>query len=483
MDLKKCYLLEDLFPKSFADYEERSYGILFYNITNKDSYDSNHAVIFRDKINNLSETLKDIISFYHERGINPTIYQSTQDSGYFGEIKEELCKAGFDSWLEEQRFMVLKEENTIVPNEKLVVKKTEKWDDSLVQIFLEAEEPWEIEVVKRALCNPNTVLWVVYLEEKPIGFLYCLMDGDICRGNYVLVSKQHRNVGAGRTLTYHYVRWCKENGIRIVFHWPDGEHPEKIYYDAGFRYVETVHAGRASYRNNERLHNILKNKKVIFFDVGYTLDYPASGDWMFTKKFYEVLGDKLNGIDSDIVSKARDYALTYLENNHLVNGIEEEYKQFHRFYSDIVKYLGIEVSAEDIDAIAKDRVTNMNNYVVYEDALCVVKELSQTHKLGIISDTWPSIDNQLKAIGVYDYFSTFTYSCDLGVFKPNEKMYLDALQKCGCKPEETVFIDDSVRNLEGAETLGITPILIAANSAADVETKYYKIHSLSELLQ
>ncbi len=70
MDLKKCYLLEDLFPKSFADYEERSYGILFYNITNKDSYDSNHAVIFRNKINSLSETLNDIISFYHENNVS-----------------------------------------------------------------------------------------------------------------------------------------------------------------------------------------------------------------------------------------------------------------------------------------------------------------------------------------------------------------------------------------------------------------------------
>ena len=57
------------------------------------------------------------------------------------------------------------------------------------------------------------------------------------------------------------------------------------------------------------------------------------------------------------------------------------------------------------------------------------------------------------------------------------------LQQCGCKPEETVFIDDSVRNLEGAEALGIIPILRAENSAADVETKYNKIHSLSELLQ
>lgn len=35
------------------------------------------------------------------------------------------------------------------------------------------------------------------------------------------------------------------------------------------------------------VHEILKEKKVIFFDVGYTLDYPASGDWMFTQKFIE----------------------------------------------------------------------------------------------------------------------------------------------------------------------------------------------------
>ena len=30
---------------------------------------------------------------------------------------------------------------------------------------------------------------------------------------------------------------------------------------------------------------LLKTKKAVFFDVGYTLDYPASGDWMLTNKF------------------------------------------------------------------------------------------------------------------------------------------------------------------------------------------------------
>ena len=39
--------------------------------------------------------------------------------------------------------------------------------------------------------------------------------------------------------------------------------------------------------------DLLKNKEVIFFDVGYTLDMPASGDWMFTNRFLELAGEKL----------------------------------------------------------------------------------------------------------------------------------------------------------------------------------------------
>ena len=33
---------------NLANYEERDYGILFYNIDKKNSYDSNHAVIYKN---------------------------------------------------------------------------------------------------------------------------------------------------------------------------------------------------------------------------------------------------------------------------------------------------------------------------------------------------------------------------------------------------------------------------------------------------
>ena len=249
MDMTDCFRLEDEFPKSFTGYEERPYGILFYNTHNKYSYDSNHAVIYRDRIKNLSDVLKDIVTFYVEKELTPFIYQSALDNGFFTEIKDELVKAGFDSWVEEQKFMVLMEDNKIMPNENLIVRKTSEWNDSLEQIFAEAEELWETEVAKKSMEAPNTVFWVAYLDEKPIGILYCLTDGTVCRGNYVLVSKQHRNIGAGRTLTYHYVEWCKTSGIQKAFHWPDGEHPEKIYMEGGFRVAETLYAGRAVYRD------------------------------------------------------------------------------------------------------------------------------------------------------------------------------------------------------------------------------------------
>ena len=227
---------------------------------------------------------------------------------------------------------------------------------------------------------------------------------------------------------------------------------------------------------------LLKDKKVIFFDVGYTLDYPLSGDWMFTKKFYELVDDKLNKYSFDEIQGAKDKSLEYLEKNHLLQTVEDEYCQFIHFYSEISRNLALDLTETAIKEIAYDRTYNMNNYIVYPDAEKVLKVLSKSHKLGIISDTWPSIEQQLCSLGVADYFSTCTYSCFVGTFKPDERMYKDALDKCGVPAKDTVFIDDSLKNLEGAEKLGITPILIAANPASDVDSPYLKIHSLSELL-
>lgn len=230
------------------------------------------------------------------------------------------------------------------------------------------------------------------------------------------------------------------------------------------------------------MRELLSDKSVIFFDVGYTIDYPASGDWVFTNRFYESAADKINRCPAEQIREAKAAGLVYLANNHLIRDEEEETDRFYHYYSIISEALQLKLTKDEIMEIARDRTYNMDNYVIYPDARKVIQTLSKTHRLGIISDTWPSIENQLRTLDVLQFFSFATYSFSLGVFKPDRQMYVDALQKCGRSAKETVFIDDSPQNLEGAAELGITPILIAANPASDVETPYRKIRSLSELI-
>ncbi len=227
----------------------------------------------------------------------------------------------------------------------------------------------------------------------------------------------------------------------------------------------------------------LRNKKVIFFDVGYTLDRPASGDWMFTNRFLKEAGDKLKALDGADARKAMDAGLRFLMENHLVTTVEAEISQFFQFYSIISDALDLGLSKKQREEIAKDRALNMENYIPYPGIREVLETLSKTHRLGVISDTWPSIERQMEYLGISRFFSFQTYSCYLGVFKPDSRMYLDALEKSGAAASEAVFIDDGPCNLDGAAALGITPILIAANPASDVETPYLKIKDLRELIQ
>ena len=228
--------------------------------------------------------------------------------------------------------------------------------------------------------------------------------------------------------------------------------------------------------------SLLRDKKVIFFDVGYTLDKPASGDWMFTSKFLELSGERLRQRGAEEIREAREKAIGYLERHHLVSSVEAECRQFADYYSMINESLDLGLTGAERELIARDRTCNMDNYIPYPGVKEVLEILHRTHRLGVLSDTWPSIEQQLVSIGAAPYLSYRTFSFCIGVFKPDRRLYLDALGKSGVSASEAVFIDDSPRNLDGAAALGITPILMAANPESDVDTPYRKIRDLRELI-
>ena len=248
MTMHPFYQEEDLFPREFTQVIPRPWGNLYYSADNPDSYDSNHALIYRDRIDNLPAVLKEIADFYLSRGGRPIIYQSILDDGWFGEIADDLAAAGYRSWQEEQHWMLLTGDSRITA--KADVHRVTAWaDDLAIHLYEAAGEPWEIAVAKRQLENPNTLYFAAYVDDKPVGAIYGhVNDEGICRIDYLLVATAHRGKGLGRALTHAFVTHCRRARIPCAL-WPDGDTPERIYLEAGFRSVGSRMAGRAVWQN------------------------------------------------------------------------------------------------------------------------------------------------------------------------------------------------------------------------------------------
>lgn len=59
-----------------------------------------------------------------------------------------------------------------------------------------------------------------------------------------------------------------------------------------------------------------------------------------------------------------------------------------------------------------------------------------------------------------DYFDAVYYSCRIGMRKPDKEIFEFVLDKNNLKPEETVFIDDSIQHVKGAGECGISAFLL-----------------------
>jgi GNAT superfamily N-acetyltransferase len=254
MDLKGNILrTENEFPKIFTSYIEKDYGILFYNDSNKKSYDSNHAILYTEKISDIEFVLRDIKEFYLSKGIIPRIYQPFI-TGYFRNYRDLLDKLGFQ--VEEygvNRFMLLSGENNICIKKPLEIKRLFEWDVRIAnEIFIPNGEEYEIDVAKSYILNKNKHLFVGYLNDIAVTTTYFhISDYGCTRFDYIDTAKNHRGKGYAREVLSYVVDYCKENNIFNCYQWPAHETSEKMCFEAGFRLMFQIEVGSAVYYLSE----------------------------------------------------------------------------------------------------------------------------------------------------------------------------------------------------------------------------------------
>ena len=96
--------------------------------------------------------------------------------------------------------------------------------------------------------------------------------------------------------------------------------------------------------------------------------------------------------------------------------------------------------------------------IVDRQILDFLRSLRGTYKTGLISNAWSDLRDYLVREKMDDAFDHIIISAEVGVAKPEPKIFQVALDQAGTSPNEAVFVDDFHLNIEGCEKVGIKGI-------------------------
>lgn len=92
------------------------------------------------------------------------------------------------------------------------------------------------------------------------------------------------------------------------------------------------------------------------------------------------------------------------------------------------------------------------------DLLAFIGALRPRYKTGIISNAWPGV-RQMHQPHINDsIFDMILYSAEEGIAKPAPEIYHRALTRLAVRPDESIFVDDVLENVEAARAIGMAGI-------------------------
>ena len=101
---------------------------------------------------------------------------------------------------------------------------------------------------------------------------------------------------------------------------------------------------------------------------------------------------------------------------------------------------------------------------MYPETLKVINFLKhQNIEVCLLSNALPNLAN--TAAGLTRKKNIFV-SYELGLLKPDIKIYQTVLQKLNALPEEVIFVDDKIKNVEAAKSIGIYGIVFKQHTIA-----------------
>lgn len=125
------------------------------------------------------------------------------------------------------------------------------------------------------------------------------------------------------------------------------------------------------------------------------------------------------------------------------------------FWQKVASDAGVTFTPEQIEGLIESDIlmwTSLN-----EEMLGWVVALQNAgYRTAILSNmVWEIMGYMRQEFGWLSWFQHHTWSCELGIGKPDAAIYLHTCEKLDVLPSEALFIDDKIENVHGAEAAGL----------------------------
>lgn len=159
--------------------------------------------------------------------------------------------------------------------------------------------------------------------------------------------------------------------------------------------------------------------------------------------------------------------------------VENEIVFWKEYFAELLRCQGV-TDRVKVRADALFGAYWLKGIVTYPETVFVLRWFQERgFQMGVISDTFPSLQLTIEAAGLGGYFDCYICSDQVGVMKPDALIYQAALNTLGVRADESLYVDDYDVEADGARKIGFTAFHICRDSEPKEE---WDIVSLSGMI-
>jgi putative hydrolase of the HAD superfamily len=208
---------------------------------------------------------------------------------------------------------------------------------------------------------------------------------------------------------------------------------------------------------------------AVLFDVGNTLLYPYPS---VPEVVREILADAghfhdLTAIDEVMPLVDAFYEDRYRADDTFWTSEEETSEVWVGMYSLLCRQLGIDEDAETIAMRVYDVFGDPRRWRPYDDVVpCLVRLREAGMRTAVVSNWDRRLCGLLEGLGVSDLLDTVVSSAEVGLHKPDPRIFELACSRIGAAPSRAAHVGDHYyADYVGALAAGLRPVLIDRHGA------------------